>query len=407
MKGQGITTVRLPISYYHFLPGHFDGAVRSLMKGTEYEQFAQIYRSAFACIERTIQKAAQYEIGVLIDLHAAPGAQNTDGHSGLSNGKANFYNDANMSKTLSILKAIVETFGGTENVTAIELINEPQHNGRLADWYKDAINHLRTTSNIPIVLGDCWNPTKYRELIKDEEQTGTLILDHHYYRCFTPQDCSKSAAHHAAEIQPGKNGPAFGHLKEHSSKLNKNIIIGEWSAALNPGSLKDCGNDKKKHQMEWARAQLNAFNDQCAGHFFWTLKKEGHTDVGWCLYSAIEQGILPSGLGRPRNGVDISQLEEKGRRSLEENYQGHVKYWNQHNGGKQMHHEKYRDGFAQLYKDCIDFYRSCGDEIGFGPHWVACRAAAHSRDSGSKDGEWEFHHGGNMAITCFLGALWS
>lgn len=405
MKGQGITTVRLPISYYHFCSGHPDDSVRSLMKGTEYESFAPIYRAAFACIQRTIEKAAEYEIGVLIDLHAAPGAQNTDGHSGLSKGKVNFYNENNMKNTISILSSIVETYGAMVNVTGVELVNEPQDNGKLADWYIDAIRVLQSKSSVPIIVGDCWNPGKYGEIVKRGQ--GTLILDHHYYRCFSPTDCIKSAAHHAADIRPGESGSAFATLREASSQLNKNLIIGEWSAALNPGSLRNCGNDQKKHQADWARAQLHAFNDQCAGQFFWTLKKEGPTDVGWCLYSAIEQSVLPSGLGRPKSDADSGHLEEWGKRTLEDNYHGHIDYWSKNGGGKTMHHEKYREGFQQVYKDCIDFYRWCGDEIGFSPHWVALRAAAHSRDTGNKASEWEFVHGGNKAIQCFLEALWS
>lgn len=410
MKGQGITTVRLPISYYHFLPGHPDPTVQGLIKGTEYESFATIYQSAFNCIQRTIEKAAQYEIGVLIDLHAAPGAQNSDGHSGLSNGKANFYNSTNMKKTASILRAIVDTYGKMENVTGVELINEPQDNCKLTDWYKEVIKQLhRETScpTLPLILSDCWNTNKYAEIITSTNQAAApVILDHHLYRCFTSQDCHKSAAHHAADIEPGKNGPTEHFLHESCHKLDKNIIIGEWSAALNPGSFHSQEGNKHQLQRVWARAQLGAFNQHCAGQFFWTLKKEGNTDVGWCLYSAIERDILPLGLGRPQQGVDIGQLEERGRQELESNYKGHVDYWSKNAKGKEMYHENYREGFTQIYKDCIDFYRWCGDEIGFSPQWVKQRNSSHSQDKGN-EGEWEFRDGGNKAIECFLQALWS
>lgn len=410
MKEQGIASVRLPISYYHFIPGHPDPNVQAMMKGTEYEFFAPIYQSAFNCIRRTIEKAAQYEIGVLIDLHAAPGGQNSDGHSGLSGGKANFYNSVNMKKTTLILRAIVDTFGQMENVTGLELINEPQDNCKLADWYKEVIKqvHQNTASpNIPLILGDCWNTSKYTSLIvSNNEVAAPVILDHHLYRCFTPGDCHKSAAHHAADIEPGKNGPTDNFLRDSSFKLGKNLIIGEWSAALNPGSFQGQEGHKKELQQAWARAQLSAFNQHCAGHFFWTLKKEGNTDVGWCLYSAIERDILPLGLGRPRQGMDIDKLEERGRQELENNYKGHVDYWNQHAKGKQMHHEFYRDGFAQIYKDCVEFYRWCGDEIGFTSQWVKVRTNSHSQEKGGQ-GDWEFRDGGNKAIECFLRALWS
>lgn len=404
MKGQGITTVRLPISYYHFLPGHPDKQVQSLMKGTEYEPFAAIYQSAFGCIQRVIEKASQHQIGVLIDLHAAPGAQGSDGHSGLSTGKVGFYTRSNMKNTIFILKAIVDTYGSMENVTGVELINEPKDDGKLPDWYRDAIKHLRSECSnnfhVPLYFGDCWNSQKYSQVIEEQKgKAGPLILDHHLYRCFTTEDCHKSAAQHAAEIQPSQNGPSYGNLHRTSSQLQKSVIIGEWSAALNPGSFQNCGGDKKGHQRAWARAQLDAFNAECGGHFFWTLKKEGSTDVGWCFYSAIENDILPSGLGRPKSGLDIGQLEQQLQREGENNFNGHVGYWNQNSKGKKMNHDKYRDGFNQLTKDCLDIYRSCGEEIGFVGLWVAERASAHSQEHG-KDGEWEFVHGGIKAVEC-------
>jgi glucan 1,3-beta-glucosidase len=408
MKSQGITAVRVPISYYHFLPGHPDKSVQHLMKGTEYESFANIYQSAFSSIQQTIQRAAEHDIGVLIDLHAAPGGQNGEGHSGLSGGKADFYNRSNMRNTISILKAVINTFGSTENVIGVELINEPQDNGKLADWYKDAIKELRTDSaspHLPLYLGDCWNPNKYSQVINSHKgKAGALVLDHHYYRCFTPQDCGKSAAQHAAEIEPSQNGSAYGSLCNTSSQLQQSVVIGEWSAALNPGSLKDCGGDKKGHQRNWARAQLNAYNAQCGGHFFWTLKKEGAKDVGWCLYSAIEEDILPSGLGKPRGGIDLNQVEQNLKQQGKSNYDGHVEYWNKNSGGKPMHHEKYRDGFDQLLNDCLAFYRISGEVIGFVGLWVGQRAASHSQEHGSEN-EWEFVHGGNKAVELFTNCI--
>jgi glucan 1,3-beta-glucosidase len=408
MKAQGISTVRLPISYYHFCSGHPDKNVQNLMKGTEYEAFAPIYRSAFTCIEKTIEKAGQHGIGVLIDLHAAPGAQNGEGHSGLSRGRVDFYNRSNMKTTISILTAVINTFGSRENVTGVELINEPKDDGKLADWYKEAIKVLRSDcgdTNIPLYFGDCWNPDRYGQVLKSHKgASGPLILDHHLYRCFTPQDCNKSAAQHTAEIQPDQNGPSYGMLSNASSQLEKSIVIGEWSAALNPGSLQNCGGDQRGHHRNWARAQLQAYNEQCGGYFFWTLKKEGHKDIGWCFYSAIEEDILPSGLGRPRTGIDLGQLEQRVQQEGEANFNGHVSYWSQHSNGKTMHHEKYRDGFTRLFKDCIDFYQSYGEEIGFVGLWVSQRASAHSQQHGS-DGEWEFVHGGLKAVECFRRAL--
>lgn len=414
MRSQGITSVRLPISYYHFLPGHPDKKVASLLADTEYERFGNIYRPALQYIRTAVEKAAQHGIGVLIDLHAAPGGQNSEGHSGLSGGRADFFHHSrNMTKTIQILCALIDFFAPYPNVIGVELLNEPHNDGKLADWYKQAIATVRRETkhpHLPLYLGDCWEMQKYAGLISIySNQAGPLLMDHHHYRCFTPQDHQTSAAQHAQALHPHSSGPWLQELGgQISPQLLKGVVIGEWSAALNPASLRGCHGREKEAQAAWANAQLNAFNMHCAGHFFWTLKKEGSTDVGWCLYSAIEQGVLPSGLGRYQGrSVDLGKLQRRRQEECEANYRGHVQYWSQNSNGATMHHDKYRDGFNQVYKDCLAFYQSSQEEIGLSGQWVQQRARAHSQQHNSAEGEWEFVHGGQQAISCFIGALWS
>lgn len=379
------------------------------MKGTEFEPFTAIYCNAFACIQQVIDKAAQHDIGVLIDLHAAPGSQNGEHHSGLPTKRADFFNDSkHRSKTISILSAMVNTFACKENVIGIELLNEPKNDEKLARWYKEAISQLRIQCmqqyHLPLIIGDCWEPDKYTCVIREQRgASGPIILDHHLYRCFSPSDHNKAARQHAGEVHCDGQGPSYKMLCQASSALQSGIIIGEWSAALNPASLRD--GDHREQQKEWAYAQLYAYSKQCAGHYFWTLKKEGPTDVGWCLYSAIEQGVLPSGLGRSDPSRDLAQLQQRGHDACNTNYNGHCDYWQKNGGGKEMHHERYRDGFQQIFKDCIDFYRHDGDEIGLNGYWVESKALAYmaavNDDRGKKTADWEFVHGGLKAIECF------
>jgi aryl-phospho-beta-D-glucosidase BglC (GH1 family) len=47
--------------------------------GTDFEHHADTFSGAWSRIEAAIAKAAQLGLGVLVDLHAAAGAQNEDG----------------------------------------------------------------------------------------------------------------------------------------------------------------------------------------------------------------------------------------------------------------------------------------------------------------------------------------
>ncbi len=68
MASIGINTIRLPLGYWHLPTEH--------TTGTAYESVSHIYEGAWPRVIRTVSMAANHEIGVLIDLHGAPGSQN-------------------------------------------------------------------------------------------------------------------------------------------------------------------------------------------------------------------------------------------------------------------------------------------------------------------------------------------
>ena len=418
MKSNGVNTVRLPISYYHWLPGHPDPKIQALMKDTDFEPYVDIYKGAHASIIRQIEIASQHGIGVLVDLHGAPGGQNSEGHCGLSTGKAAFFERSKYRKvTLDILASLQDALAPYENVIGLELLNEPKNSDKLSGWYEEAIQELcRSRPNaqrLPLYFGDCWSTQQYSQLLAKQQGSNDarvfLVQDHHLYRCLTDQDHRKKAEQHAAEISPGQGGPSLSMLTKVSQSIRGNIVIGEWSAALHPTSLSSEGGARLQGQRAWAQAQLDAFNAVCGGFYFWTLKKEGKPDPGWCLYSAVEKGVLPRGLGRSDVDKVRQRLIDLGPQRVEEAYKGHVTYWDAQAKSSQMSHEKFRDAFEQTWKDCLAFLEQPGggEEIGFGGQWIAVRAQAYAKHCGNTHNEWEFTHGAHQAIESFKKDLYS
>jgi glucan 1,3-beta-glucosidase len=106
MKERGFSSVRIPVSrvkmgadgkigYYHLC-----GAIPHVLRGTDFEKFQSIFEGAWGRIEKAIETAGRYGFGVLIgvcifgrelilDLHAAAGAQNADGKLGCYSTEAN------------------------------------------------------------------------------------------------------------------------------------------------------------------------------------------------------------------------------------------------------------------------------------------------------------------------------
>ncbi len=71
LAGMGINTVRLPLGYWHIGTGETDWVM-----GTMYEGVRNNYSGAWPRVLRAVNWAAKHGIGILIDLHGAPGSQN-------------------------------------------------------------------------------------------------------------------------------------------------------------------------------------------------------------------------------------------------------------------------------------------------------------------------------------------
>lgn len=166
LVAHGINTVRIPVGYYHFLPGHPNPEVRALMKGTEYEPFAGVYVNAWKHVCTAIERAKVRKIGVLIDLHAAPGAQNKDNHSGLSSQHAGLWDSEKYQRrTVQILVAMAQEIVGYDNVVGLEVLNEPANNNRLQGWYDEAIAGIQSigpqAQDVPLYISDSWDTNHY------------------------------------------------------------------------------------------------------------------------------------------------------------------------------------------------------------------------------------------------------
>lgn len=410
MAGHGINSVRLPINYIHFVAGQPE--LKSALSGTEFEKHADVYQGAWGRIVKAIETARQHNIGVLVDLHGVPGGQNKDSHCGKSDGKVGLWHGIHSAShrktTIQILVALAGAVGGYENVIGLELMNEPENNSGLETFYVEAIRAIRSSggagASLPLYLGDGWNTAHYAKFVAEHSGAGnTLVLDHHLYRCFTPQDHKTPAHEHARGLDVQSNGHTAGWLKDMSRQAQGSIIIGEWSAALNPHSLQ--GN-AQEGQKAFAMAEWQAFEHFTAGYYFWTLKKEGGPDAGWCLYTAMEQGIMPPSLNPMqafgRQGRSPQELQQMCDDTMKSYYQSHTQYWDK-KGGK-FDHDCYVDGFRSAWQDSLAIYSHNGAEMGLMNAAAKLRLASYEQ---SKDHKvtWEFEHGYMQGAAAFKEAV--
>ena len=272
----------------------------------------------------------------LTDLHAAPGKQNRDAHSGTSLNDVRFFTKQNMAHTTHVLSVLLTQLNSfcraqlppLHNVVGIELINEPQANGALEKWYLETAHALRKLDpRVPLYFGDAWQTDQYATFIEvNSNSLAFMVLDHHLYRCFTQQDASTTVAQHTQNLRdPHASTPQlFARVAQKLDGAGGALVIGEWSGALNPGSMQNVTNEIEMRR-DYIAAQVALYEKYCAGYYFWTYKKEHAGDKGWSFRDAVSAGVFPPYVGiRPdliRNAKsgdsDGSSNSERAKRRYE------------------------------------------------------------------------------------------
>ncbi|KAI5984851.1 glycoside hydrolase family 5 protein [Pisolithus albus] len=402
LSAMGINT----IGYYHLC-----GVDPSVLRGTDFDGLGPIFSGAWSRIVKAIETAERYHIGVLFDLHASPGKQNQDPHSGTSSPVISFFHTQfNLQLMIRILRVLVSSLRSLRfdhrptlsNVVGIELLNEPKppYPAALQAWYKNAIAEIRRLDpSLPLFISDCWMPDAYADFVKSLPPTmAPICLDHHLYRCFTSEDISTAAAQHSASLL-NPNAPTPQTFARVSSKLKDaggDLIVGEWSGALNPGSLLGVA-DERRERAQFVQAQLDLFERHCSGWFFWTYKKQFPGDSGWSFRDAVDTGVFPCRVGLfPVKPIPHDQTEWAGRKGVARGLAAarHVSYWAQYPA--HYEHWRFEKGYDQGWEDAFYFLTSsvfehgAVSELGLEGIWRKKRVYEHALRDGRSDHLWEY-----------------
>ncbi|KAI0093534.1 glycoside hydrolase [Irpex rosettiformis] len=284
LESIGINTVRLPIGYWNLGP--------EFCQNTPFEDVAEVYRGSWPRVIRTINYAASHGIGVLVDLHGAPGSQNGQQHSGVSDGQTSMFgSDDYADQTIRVLTFLMKELAFVTNVVGIQLLNEPKYVDSLEDFYTQAIDDMRAvysnSTSFPLYLHDGFNLKRFSNYVAN--RSDFVVQDHHSYFVFTPHDESEPASQHTSDVE----NDIADSLQGVSDRQRRNLVIDEFSCALTGDSLKD-EDDPDEARKEFCTGQMEVYTNTTAGWAFWAYRKEEcETDSGWCFTTAVGKS-LPS-----------------------------------------------------------------------------------------------------------------
>lgn len=298
-----------------------------------------------------------------------------------------------MAHTTHALRVLLVELAGFQNVVGIELLNEP-HPGshghqKLKDWYTSTIaEHRSIDPGIPIYISDCWQTDDYAGYISALPQRDAITaVDHHLYRCFTAYDTHTPIFQHTRALTDSnaETPQLFARVSSKLESCSSGIVVGEWSGAMNPGSLQGLSPEQElTARRGFIDAQLTLYERYCAGWFFWTYKKEQRGDKGWSLRDAVEAGVFPNLVGR-RVNLPCLGREDEIRARMEPakdkalgtlftltgndldipakilmnsliSIGEHTSHWSQYSGNYE--HWRFADGFTQGWTDAYKFFGS-------------------------------------------------
>jgi glucan 1,3-beta-glucosidase len=305
LAARGINAVRIPLGHWLFGPDY------------PYHDKYGIHRYPFVTggvevLDRAFDWAEEFNLLVMLDLHAAPGCQNGFDNGGIKDVCEWHTKQEYFDHTVSVLARLAERYGQRKALHAIEVLNEPRWDVP-TDYLKryntaayHAIRQHCRPEKVAVVFHDGFRDFREYLGFMQAPEFRNVIFDIHRYQCFAREDIDMDIYGHIqkAAIEWKNEADAI------NSDLQLPTVCGEWSLGLDLKVVSLWAEGPYNHALQqmdgfqehtafrgFAAAQLMAF-EKYRGWFFWSYKTE--TTPAWCFRDCVERGWLPERFDGPR-----------------------------------------------------------------------------------------------------------
>lgn len=233
-------------------------------------------------IDRVLSWAEKYNLGVILDLHAACGSQNCDWHSD-SQGPALLWEDETyQERTYSLWEEIVNRYKDSSALIGYDVLNEPviskKDINRLKKFYQKVIRRIKAVDKEHSIFIEGNNWAQDIDFLKDLVEENISISIHTY------QPLNYTFNFRPFYKFPGvidgllwNSRKMFEYLKPYAdfSKRQKvRIYVGEFGINWRGGYW---------GELEWLESMLKVFEEFGFDYTYWT-------------YKAVSQSSFPDGL---------------------------------------------------------------------------------------------------------------
>lgn len=211
LSDNGFNALRVPLHYKHFSPS-----------------FNQFSTKGFELLEPLVNACRENDVYLILDMHAAPGAQNTSDFSDSDGQEARLFTQySNQKWFTSVWRYIAEYYSNEPVIAAYDLLNEPvlpwgYGPAALRNLYEWAIDSIRTVDqdHIVIIEGN-WYGNDHTGLLPPFDDKMVYSF-HHYVGGST--DTSTMYNQYRTDISVQYNVPLWvGEFGENSNYWGNNI----------------------------------------------------------------------------------------------------------------------------------------------------------------------------------------
>ncbi len=245
----GFNCVRLPFNYRNIT-----------VHGTDY-------------LDMAVQWANKYNVYLILDLHAAPGAQNHDWHSD-SLGQAELWTKrSNRAQTYALWEKIADRYKDEPMVAGYDLLNESvtADVGTLNEFYRKLVRVIRLSDkkHILFIEGNRWSQDL---TVLDDLKDDNWAYSIHFYE---PLDFTFNFVPHlryplksaAGDWDKGTTARRLEEYRKFAEERGRPVHVGEFGVHYREGLYKE---------DRYVKDTVKCFNDHGFHWNYWTYKAVKH-----------------------------------------------------------------------------------------------------------------------------------
>jgi len=272
MSSNGINAVRIPVGWWI---------------ASDPNPPAPFVGGSLKALDNAFTWAKNHNIGVIVDLHAAPGSQNGDAHSGTRDGYLEWPDSQdNIDKSISVIDFLAGRYASNSALLGIELLNEPRAPGvpvdTLKTYYKRGYDTVRKhSSSAYVIMCNRIGPADDKELFDINNGLTSTVVDVHYYNLYDDSTFKSMSVQQNIDYINNNRAQILQSLTSANGPL---IYVGEWTDEFEyqGASMSD--------YQRFGNAQLQVYGTATFGWGYWSLKNNyNHWSFEWMVQNSYLQ----------------------------------------------------------------------------------------------------------------------